>query len=68
VQIQVNGAQRAVDDGLTVGRLVALVTGTEVRQGFAAAVNGEVVPRSRWDEVRVVDGDEVEIAAPFQGG
>jgi sulfur carrier protein len=36
--------------------------------GVAVARNGEIVPRSRWSTEPVEPGDDVEIAAPFQGG
>jgi sulfur carrier protein len=34
----------------------------------AAAVNGAFVPRGRWADTVLVDGDAVEIVAPMQGG
>jgi thiamine biosynthesis protein ThiS len=36
--------------------------------GVAVARNGEVVPRSRWATEPIAPGDDIEIAAPFQGG
>ena len=35
---------------------------------FAVAVNQEVVRRPAWPEARLVDGDDVEILTPRQGG
>lgn len=35
---------------------------------FAVAVNRNVVPRERWDEPLLRDGDLVEIVTPRQGG
>ncbi|WP_245889012.1 sulfur carrier protein ThiS [Glycomyces artemisiae] len=40
---------------------------TEARRGIAAAVNGEVVPRSEWDRA-LADGDAVEVLTATQGG
>jgi sulfur carrier protein len=37
-------------------------------RGVAVAVDAEVVPRSAWDEVELVDGQRVEILAAIQGG
>jgi sulfur carrier protein len=34
----------------------------------AVAVNGEVVPRSRWTETALADGDSVEVLSAAQGG
>ena len=35
---------------------------------FAVAVNYDVVPRARWAETPLNDGDEIEILTPRQGG
>lgn len=35
---------------------------------FAVAVNHDVLPRARWDEPVLREGDEVEIITPRQGG
>ena len=34
----------------------------------AVAINGEFVPRSRYDSVQLKDGDAVEVVAPVGGG
>lgn len=38
------------------------------RPGIAVALNGEVVPRLRHDDISVADGDVVEIVTAVQGG
>ena len=35
---------------------------------FAIAVNYDVVPKSRWAETALKNGDEIEIITPRQGG
>ena len=43
----------------------------ELRLGgkrFAVERNGEIVPRSRFGEARLADGDRIEVVAPMQGG
>ena len=35
---------------------------------FAIAVNYDVVPKARWAETALADGDTVEILTPRQGG
>jgi sulfur carrier protein len=42
--------------------------GHTVRRGLAIAMNGEVVPRGRWTDQRVREGDVVELLAATQGG
>ena len=38
------------------------------RRGFAIALNGEVVRAARWDDVRIKDGDRIEIIRAMAGG
>ena len=35
---------------------------------LAVAVNAEVVPRRRWPEAAIREGDAIEIVTPRQGG
>jgi sulfur carrier protein len=35
---------------------------------FAIAVNYDVLPKSRWAETSLNNGDEIEIITPRQGG
>jgi len=35
---------------------------------FAIAVNYDVLPKSRWAETTLRNGDEIEIITPRQGG
>jgi sulfur carrier protein len=66
VQVTVNGAAADVDEGVTVAALVAVRAGAHHR--VAVAVNGEVVPRSRWETTWLIPGDAVEVLAPTAGG
>jgi sulfur carrier protein len=70
VRLTVNGEPRAVPDGATVDALVASVIGQATGQagGIAAAVNGEVVPRSAWAGSPLRDDDQVEVVTAVQGG
>ena len=66
MRLMVNGATRAIEDAIDVAGLVAQLTVAE--RGVAVAVNGEVVPRSRWAAVALRDGDRVEVLTAAQGG
>jgi sulfur carrier protein len=66
VRLTVNGTSREVTGDLSVGALVAQLTGAQ--RGVAVAVNGEVVPRSTWATAGLRDGDRVEVLAAAQGG
>ena len=62
----VNGAPQELREGTTVSALVA--ERVPSARGVAVAVNGEVVPRSRWDDTRVLEGDRVEVLGAKGGG
>jgi sulfur carrier protein len=66
MQVTVNGAADDLPSGTSVNDLVASLG--RGRSGIAVAVNDEVVPRSRWPAVELVDGDRVEILTAAQGG
>ena len=66
MKITVNGAPRDIDPGTTVAQLITAIAGTT--RGSAAVVDGEVVPRSAWDEQQVIDGQVVELITAVQGG
>ena len=62
----VNGASRDIDDAQTVADVVS-------RMGLAGkkiAVerNGEIVPRSRFPETRLSEGDRIEVVVAVGGG
>ena len=68
MKIAINGT---VEDFEQPPRLVDLLdtcVGPGTPPGVAVAVNGEVVRRANWPDVRLADGDEVEIVKATQGG
>jgi sulfur carrier protein len=66
VQVTVNGTNADVDPALTVAALIAARGETPRR--VAVALNGEVVPRSRWETTGLTDGDSIEVLGPTAGG
>ncbi|GGC67040.1 sulfur carrier protein ThiS [Chelatococcus reniformis] len=65
MMLTVNGERREARSA-TVRRLLGeLDYETEF---VAVAVNYTVLPRGRWDEPVLKDGDAVEIVSPRQGG
>nr|WP_204261400.1 sulfur carrier protein ThiS [Blastococcus saxobsidens] len=53
-------------EDVTVADLVAARVGGHDR--VAVARNGDVVPRSSWEQTRLADGDALEVLAPTAGG
>jgi sulfur carrier protein len=66
VQVRLNGEPRELPDGTTLDAAVATLTTAPA--GIAAAVNGDVVPRSSWTATPLRAGDQVEVVAAVQGG
>ncbi|KQN92312.1 thiazole synthase [Sphingomonas sp. Leaf67] len=66
MSITVNGDHMRVRDGLTIAELAAQIG--LVAEKVAVERNLEVVPRSRLKDVKVEDGDELEIVHFVGGG
>ena len=65
MRVTVNGEARDV----AATRIDALLGELEFEgTHFAIAVNYDVVPRGRWAETVLAEGDTVEILTPRQGG
>lgn len=65
--VRVNGERQVVEGNVRVATLVGAFAGVS-EDGVAVAVNGEIVPRARWHEREVRDGDDIEIVRAVQGG
>ena len=65
MRVIVNGEAREV----AATRVDALLGELEYEgTHFAIAVNYDVLPKSRWAETALRNGDEIEIITPRQGG
>ena len=65
MRVIVNGEAREIN----ASRVDALLSELEYEgTQFAIAVNCDVLPRSRWAETTLKNGDEIEIITPRQGG
>jgi sulfur carrier protein len=64
--LKVNGADRRFASPLTLQKLVGEL-GIEGRR-VAIERNGEIVPRSRYGEVELADGDRLEVVVAVGGG
>lgn len=66
LQITVNGETRTVPETATLADLVNALG--EAPQALATAVNGDFVPRTARDGVRLREGDAVFTFQPITGG
>ncbi|MFF0743369.1 sulfur carrier protein ThiS [Streptomyces sp. NPDC004111] len=64
--VSVNGERRELAAGTTLDTVVASLT--RAHAGVAAALNETVVPRGRWADTALADGDRVEVLTAVQGG
>ena len=68
MRIVLNGEPRDLRDGATAADAVDASGAPGAHDGVAVAVDGEVVPRSRWAEHALADGQRVEVLQAVQGG
>jgi sulfur carrier protein len=68
MRIELNGRGRELDDGASVVDAVVAAAGDPDRRGIAVALDGEVVPRTRWAATLLAEGQRVEVLEARQGG
>ena len=66
MEIMINGTPHEVPDATSLDRAVALISASAT--GIAVAVNGDVVTRVSWPQVRLAHGDRIEVLTAVQGG
>ncbi len=65
--IVLNGQPRELGAQTLAAVLAELQVAGDAR-GVAVAVDGEVIPRGRWEELELVEGARVEVLTAMQGG
>ena len=68
MEVFLNGVQRDLGDGAKVRDAVVAAGAPDEGRGVAVALDGEVVPRGRWDEQTLADGQRIEVVQAVQGG
>lgn len=66
-EIQVNGIGKTVQAS-TIAEILQEEGVDESAPFLAVALNGAVVPRRDWNDIRLSAGDAVEIVKPVSGG
>ena len=66
ISITLNGAPRQFPAPLTFGQLLEELELSGRR--LAVERNGEIVPRSRFGEARLAEGDRIEVVIAVGGG
>ena len=66
IHVRINGREKTLPRSMTVSELLRLL---EVQEpATAVAVNHTVIPRARWDQEKVREGDRIEIIRIVAGG
>jgi sulfur carrier protein len=63
-----NGERSEVREGATVAGVLAQLGLRGDGRGVAVAVDGEVIPRARWDSFALDADARVEVLTAMQGG
>ena len=66
IQIIINGQTQQFDSTLNVAQLLERMTLNNKR--IAIEYNGQIIPRSKFKEQTLVDGDQLEIVVAVGGG
>ena len=65
--IQINGSSHSTS-ATTVAEMMAELLNDKPTGFVAVAQNGTVVPKARWAETHLAEGDELEVVRPVPGG
>jgi thiazole synthase len=68
VRIELNGEAQELASGATLADAAREAGAGEGGRGFAAAIDGEVVPHGQWGATELREGQAVEVLAAIQGG
>ncbi len=66
IQLSVNGQARRLEPGANIAQLLDALELAGKR--VAVEKNGEIVPRSRYSDTRLAEGDALEIVVAVGGG
>ena len=66
--IVLNGQDARAPAPQTLAAALAELDVDRDARGVAVAVDGEVVPRARWQELELAEGARVEVLTAMQGG
>ena len=68
MRIELNGELRELAEGATLADAVRESGAEEGGRGVAVALDGEVVPRGKWEATALAEGHSIEVLAAIQGG
>jgi sulfur carrier protein len=66
ITVQLNGEKKTLTKRISLSDAINLWSPTE--KNFAVAVNKQFIPKVLYPETQLVDGDDIELLIPMQGG
>ncbi|WP_159739798.1 sulfur carrier protein ThiS [Vibrio atypicus] len=66
IQITINGQVEHVADQISLVHIIELFSLPEL--GCVFAINNEIIPRSKWHETRLNNGDSISLFQAIAGG
>ncbi len=66
MKLLINGQEREVSDGATLPKIIEYIGFR--RDLVAIQLNLDVIPKDRWDQTTLTEGDRVEIVHMVGGG
>ncbi len=69
MKLQINGGERTFDDSPTPFTLAALIESLGMKPDrVAVELNRNIVPRDRWTDTKLTEGDRLEVVHFVGGG
>jgi sulfur carrier protein len=68
MELTINGQTKSIEAANIAQLLATELDEGHSGRGIAVAVNGQVVPRTEWENARIHAGDRVEIVRALPGG
>lgn len=66
MMVLVNGKKRLIDSNFGI---IDIVKSFKVEKKYlAVGLNGEFVPKQLYSEIKLKEGDEIEVVSPHPGG
>jgi sulfur carrier protein len=68
MNIKFNGKAKPINDNANLQMLISEYLNGKEAKGLAAALNENIVPRSKWETTALKENDSVEVVHAVQGG
>jgi thiamine biosynthesis protein ThiS len=66
MKVQLNGQEKHIDGNPSLFDLISQFNQTQCRK--VAEINGQIIKNPRWNEIRINDGDVIELVGFVGGG